>query len=360
MFPSTLTKSIRLTVEHWNGKGHFTVESAPNDYIDDIKDTLSSQENIPLDELRISYKGRPVRDDMNLLEQNIVDGSILKLEPMRVLFELPLKKGITKLTPIQVQLNQSIGDIKKMIAKKLMGNIDPKLLSILYFGEQLDVTSTISECGIDHLDEVKIELFTIKVVDAPSGEMFALSGLGPTSTTYDVKKEISKFMDLPIDKQIVRLQDKKLHDVVRLKDQGVKHRSVLILDPKEEVEKEEEKEDIVSPVIKKEKTTLTIFDPVGTSSTKKRRSSSRRHRNSVSSSSSSRRSSTRSSTSSSASTTTTTASSSTRSSSLSDYDGKSSKSSKRASTTKDKTGKKTTKKKSASSSKVKKTTASSK
>lgn len=346
MFPSTLTKSIRLTIEHWNGKDHYEVESAPNDYIDDIKDVLSSKENIPLDELRIAFRGRPVHDDMNLLEQNIVDGSVLTLEPMKVLFELPLKKGITKLTPIVVRPEQSIGDIKKMIAKRKMGNIDPKLISILYFGEQLDVTSTIQDCGIDHEDQLKVELFTIKVVDAPTGEMFSLQGLGPTSTTYDVKKEISKFMDLPIEQQILRMQDKVLHDVVRLKDQGVKHRSVLILDPKE-VEKEEQEEVVseVPPI--KEKTTLTIFDPVGTSTTKKRRSSSRRRQKRDSGSS--RRSSTRSSTSSSTSTTTT-ASSSTRSSS-SDYDTNGS-SSKR--TQKDKTGKKTTKKVSSSSSKKKK------
>merc|ERR1711939_637316 len=103
-------------------------------------------------------------------------------------------------------------------------------------------------CGIDHEDELRVEIFEIKIMHW-SGEIFPLNNLGPNNTTHDVKKNIFESKYIPIEQQVLSLKGQVLNDVLRLKDQGGKHRAVLILDPLEEK----------AASSMKEKVSLTIF-----------------------------------------------------------------------------------------------------
>merc|ERR1712146_256448 len=240
MLPTKLLQNITITVKHWNGDT-FSLNPAPNDYIDDIKDSICELKEIPVEQIRLSFQGQSTREDVNLLEQNIVDGSILTLEPMQIFFKLPAKR---KLVSINVELDQTLGDIKKTIAK--MMKIDFKLLCIMLGGDELDNKSTIIDCGIDHEDELRVEIFEIKIMHW-SGEIFPLAGLGPINTTHDVKKSILESKSIPIDQQLLSLKGQVLNDVLRLKDQGVKHKAVLILDHPEDKATSSAKEKVSLP-----------------------------------------------------------------------------------------------------------------
>merc|ERR1711977_531362 len=98
-----------ITVKHWNGDT-LSLSPAPNDYIDDVKDSICDKLKTPVEQLRLSFQGQPTREDMNLLEQNIVDGSILALETMQIFLQLPEKR---KSVLINIELDQTVSDIKK-------------------------------------------------------------------------------------------------------------------------------------------------------------------------------------------------------------------------------------------------------
>jgi hypothetical protein len=214
-----------------------------------VKDAICEITNIPNEQLRLLFQGRLTCDDMNnLMEQNIVEGSVLELEPMRILLELPAK---TKLVSINVELDQTLYDVKKVIVK--MTKIALDSLCIMLGGVELDCTKTLSDYGIEHEDTLRIEIFEIKILHW-SGEMFTLNSVGPNGTTYDVKDKIADSKSIPPEQQIISLKGRVLNDVLRLKDQGIKHRSVLMLD--------QQKENRALPVM--EKVSLSLFRTSGT------------------------------------------------------------------------------------------------
>ena len=209
-----------------------------------MKDAICKITNIPNEQLRLLFQGRLTCDDMNnLMEQNIVEGSVLELEPMRILLELPAK---TKLVSINVELDQTLYDVKKVIVK--MTKIALDSLCIMFGGVELDYTKTLSDYGIEHEDTLRIETFEIKILQW-SGEMFTLNSVGPNDTTYELKDKIADSKSFPPRQQIISLKGQILNDVLRLKDQGIKHRSVLMLN--------QQKGNRTLPVI--EKVSLFLF-----------------------------------------------------------------------------------------------------
>jgi len=241
--PTKLVTDINIKVRHWNGET-FDLSPAINDYIDDVKDLIYDLKKIPLDYLLLSFQGQPTQDDMNLNEHGIVDGSMLVLEPMRIFLQLPTNKESFAL---DVDMNQKIYDVKKSVA--MTSNLPFESLCLMIGGDELDDSKTIFECGVEHEDEIRVETFEIKVMHW-SGQLFSVNGVSPNDTTYDVKSRISKMVSVSIEQQILTLKGQILNDVLRLKDQDIHHKTVLMLDPPDER--------VVSPV--KQKVSLSLFN----------------------------------------------------------------------------------------------------
>jgi len=244
MLPAKLVQNINLIVEHWNGDT-FKITPSPNDYIDDVKDKICEITNIPLEQVRLLFEGMLALDDKNLIEQNIIDGSVLALEPMRIFLELPAKN---ELVPINVEPHHTLYDVKKMIIVKMTTCCVLDSLCVMFGGDELDNTNTLFDYGIEHEDTLRIEIFQIKILQL-SGEMFSLNCVGPNDTTYDVKKNIAGLKSIPLEEQILSLKRQVLNDVLRLKDQGVKHRAVVMLDRRQEK----------NTIPLKEKVSFTLF-----------------------------------------------------------------------------------------------------
>jgi hypothetical protein len=241
--PTKLVTDINIKVSHWNGET-FDLSPAINDYIDDVKDLIYDLKKIPLDYLLLSFQGQPTQDDMNLKEHGIVDGSVLVLEPMRIFLQLPTNKESFAL---DVDMNEKIYDVKKSVA--MTSNLPFESLCIMVGGDELDDSKTLFECGVEHEDEIRVDTFEIKIMHW-SGELFSVNGSSPTDTTYDLKSRISKLTSVSIERQILTLKGQILNDVLRLKDQNIHHKTVLMLDPPDER--------VVSPV--KQKVSLSLFN----------------------------------------------------------------------------------------------------
>jgi len=243
--PTKFETNITITVRHRKKRGDsFELTLGPNEYIDDVKDLIYDQTGLPLESIRLSFNDQATQDDKNLKEHGIVDGSVLVLEPMKIFLLLSKKKSIC----LNVEMGQRICALKKKVAKKSRLPFD--LLSFVFGGVELDDSKTLSDYGIDHEDEIQVEMFEIRIMHW-SGTVFSVNGLSPNSTAYDVKLKISeKNSSIPIKRQVLVLKGQVLNDILRLKDQGVHHKAVLILEPPDER--------VISPV--KEKVRLGLFD----------------------------------------------------------------------------------------------------
>jgi uncharacterized ubiquitin-like protein YukD len=224
--PTKLVTNIHIKVSDWKGDT-FDLSVAPNDYIDDVKDLLYDLKNIPLEQLRLLFRGQPTEDDMNLEEHGIVDGSTLFLEPMRILLHFPKDEEVISL---DVEMNQRIYDIKKNASKA--SGLPFESLCFMLGGSELENSKTLLDCGVEHEDEIRVEIFEIKIMHW-SGEIFSVIDVGPNGTTYDVKTRIFAKLSIPVEEQTLVLKGRVLNDFVRLKDQDVHHRAVLIMDGSE-------------------------------------------------------------------------------------------------------------------------------
>jgi len=242
--PTKLISNIHVRVRHWNGET-FHLSPGPNDYIDDLKDMIYDLKGISQEHLRLSFNGQATEDVMTLKEHGIADGSTLVLEPMQICVQLPSKKEPFALN---VEMNQTISDVKKQLSKKVKLALES--MCITFGGEELANSKTIGDYGIEHEDEVRLETFEIQIMHW-CGENFSINTMSPKSTSYDLKCMIEAMQSIHFEQQVLRFKGKILNDVLRLKDQGVHHKAILILD-------EPPKEKIRSPV--KEKVKLSLFN----------------------------------------------------------------------------------------------------
>jgi hypothetical protein len=225
--PAKLASEISITVNHWAGNSYH-LNPDPHEYIDDIKDRLAHNLDIPVEYQRMIFQGQPTSDHLNLKEQGITDGSVLELVRMEVLVEIPLKK---KPITVFVEPDLKIAKLKKTLAKKTKTPVEVQC--IMFGGEELRDANTLSFYAIDHRDVLVLEAFKIRIMHW-SGDPFELDGLNPNTTLQEVKEAIWRLRKVPIVKQNLVVKDKPLNDLISMKDQGVAHRAILLLQEKQD------------------------------------------------------------------------------------------------------------------------------
>jgi hypothetical protein len=216
-------RPFEITIKHWNGDT-FTLDPEPTEYIDDIKDRIQSLKNIPVDQQRLSFQGQPVDDTLTLKEQNIESESTLVLEPMQIHVKIPDGREVT----FVVELNDTIERVKRLVWKKATGQLDDQCL--LFGGEELTNDRTLSEYNIDHGDHLTMEIFEISILHW-SGDIFAIPDLRQNNTVGDVKKRIVKMKKIPMCQLRITLEGQPVKDELKLRDQNIMHKSVLVLEP---------------------------------------------------------------------------------------------------------------------------------
>jgi hypothetical protein len=221
-----LGSSLTLRIKHWNGET-FSIEAEASEYIDDIKDKIFDLKKIPVDYQLLRYEGELASDDLDLEEQGIKDNATLVLGLMEIRVETPSGKTVA----VELSYLDTIQKGKKLLKKKCGIPVDEQFLML--GSEELGDTKMISDYGIVHQDVLKLETFRVKVADW-NGELFDIDGLQHGNTVHELKAKITELKRIPMKEQLLKFDGKDLNDLLGLKNQGIKHRSVLVLEHPEQ------------------------------------------------------------------------------------------------------------------------------
>jgi len=217
------SSTLCLHIKHWTGET-FPIKAEPTEYVDDVKEKIRLKKKIPVDKQRLKFQGKLVADDVCLQDQGIADNATLVLGLMDITVELPGGKTVI----IEVSSEDTIVRMKRFLKKKTGVAVEQQFLMV--GGELMENTKKLSLYKIEHGDTVKMETFRVSVVDW-TGKMFEVDGIEASCNLSDLKSRIEQLKSIPSNQQILKVNGLKLNGLLRLKDQGVKHRSVLVLEP---------------------------------------------------------------------------------------------------------------------------------
>ena len=211
----------------------FTLSNVKStDTLNYIQHRIDNDHNIPVDEQRLSFKGKLLNksDHKNvpLYEHGIQDGDTLHLEPMMI--------QVKTLTGKVVQLKNvdptdTIQRIKQKIEKKTQIPVENQRL--VFHNTPLDNdTTTLRSYGIKHGDMLQLDPMVIKIQKTSNGKMFPVR-VEPTDTIADLKKKIETREGIPTAVQRLTNDSNKEpldNDDETLQKCGIQHGDILNLD----------------------------------------------------------------------------------------------------------------------------------
>ena len=213
-------RDFELQVEHWDGR-QVTLSVQTTEYIGDVKDKIAkSALNMPVEQQNLTFKGQPVDELSTLKAQNITNGSLLKLEQMKIYLAPPSGKKIAFL----VKRSTSILSVKTKACKKT--NIPVEVMCLMSGSTEFTDATTLRECNVMHKDTIQIEIFCLTIMDI-HGVSTSIVDVKPTDAIKTLQKRIEKHTKVPKAKQILKLESRVIENDGTLISQGIKHRSVV-------------------------------------------------------------------------------------------------------------------------------------
>jgi len=220
---------MKIYVRDSKGREFLLDRVEPLDTINDIKQRIESQENIPASDQYLLFGETPLNDDTKTLyDCGIKHKSTLDLEPMTI-FIKTTKGDVYELI---VNPTDSVGDIKQQILESKGIPLDEQILTAK--GEPLiDESRKLSESGIRHRDTVDMNPYIIHVKDMTvrgKGKKFTFE-FEPLNTIDDIKKKVEEVVGIPMIEQLLAFEGSMLEmNSKTLREGNIKHESTLQLE----------------------------------------------------------------------------------------------------------------------------------
>lgn len=211
---------MQITVTDDQGN-EFPVQILPEDTVDDLKNRIQKQENIPKANQRLVFQGKPLDNDQKPLRSyGIQDGSTLDLLPMEVI----VKDADGNQFPVVIQPNDTVHDLKARIEDQ--EGIPKEDQHLSFQGKPLDKDNkSLRSCGIQHGSILDLLPMTIKV-EIPNGQKVSLV-VFPTDTIADIKDKLEQSHGVPAKDFPLSFKDAVLPDNSTLRDNGIKYGDAL-------------------------------------------------------------------------------------------------------------------------------------
>lgn len=206
------------------------LEVDPSDTIEQVKQKIKEKRfDVPLDQIRLLYGGKLLKDDKTLLECDINGEEILDLI-LKLSNQIYVKTPSGQALTIEVDHNNTIENIKTII-EKLEGTLAAKQRLELD-GKIMEDKLSLNDYNIDKDSIITMAVnndtasFTIRVKNY--SQTFFLE-MHPTDTVLDIKKKIFKSQDVETDVQRIILKGKDLSNDATMADHNIQHDDLLWL-----------------------------------------------------------------------------------------------------------------------------------
>ena len=137
-----ITNNFGIVIITHNGQYNLDVQ--PDNTIKEVKSRIQSKEGISSAEQRLYFDGKCLRDDRTLASYNIHNGCSVQLVfRLRGGFYIFIRNhdGTTK--HIEVDIENTIGEIKKKIYEMKMVSVEPHEQRLIFGGKQLEDNRTL-------------------------------------------------------------------------------------------------------------------------------------------------------------------------------------------------------------------------
>ena len=217
---------MQITVKTPEGKS-IPLTVKPTDTVQDVKKQVANKENIPIDDQRLQFNGKPLNDDSKTLDDlGINHGDTIPMEGMQI----HVKDWNGKTATYDVTPSDTLQDIKDQVSRRQ--GIPVKQQRIVFDNRPLkDDNKTLKQYGIKHQDT--LELLPMQItVKTPEGIVIPLI-VQPTDTIYDIKKRVEDIESIPVDEHRLQFNGKPLNDDSKtLADLGITHDDKLFMGKK--------------------------------------------------------------------------------------------------------------------------------
>jgi len=124
-----------------------TMDVEISETVENIKSRFSEQEGIPIQDLRLFFDGKQLRNNETLSEKNIMNESTLSLIiVLRGGMQIYVKTITGKSVPLGVELSDSIANIKAKVYEK--EGVNPEIQNLIFSAKKLENDKTLADYEI--------------------------------------------------------------------------------------------------------------------------------------------------------------------------------------------------------------------
>eukprot|EP00594_Rhizosolenia_setigera_P005369 CAMPEP_0178943558 /NCGR_PEP_ID=MMETSP0789-20121207/2653_1 /TAXON_ID=3005 /ORGANISM="Rhizosolenia setigera, Strain CCMP 1694" /LENGTH=596 /DNA_ID=CAMNT_0020623165 /DNA_START=278 /DNA_END=2068 /DNA_ORIENTATION=+ len=199
------------------------------DTVENIKKNIESQENIPVDQQYLFFKGHEIEDDKRLSDLNIVEDSMLVLKKSIVRLKIKNEENQENMI-LYAERDDTIRTIKKKL--EAQENISTDQRNLCWLSAKLQDDRKLSDYNFEKYPTfvLKKPLIKLSILDHETQKAIILHlDVELTDTVKCIKKKIESQESIPVDQQYLFYKGHEVEDDKDLSDLNLEKDSMLVL-----------------------------------------------------------------------------------------------------------------------------------